>query len=110
MSTLAEQYWPIGTQSRSSALTRVAWPDPVADEFRRGKTRSDFSETFDELQALQDEYGLDEIGSMRLTPDTLAVAHHFLDALPRNVEAPEVALDTDGEIAFDWTAPGGKVV
>ncbi|MBO1854506.1 hypothetical protein J4G52_13255 [Burkholderia cenocepacia] len=37
-----------------------------------------------------------------VSESTLSKAYHFAIALPSYVEQPELSVDTDGEIAFDW--------
>jgi len=41
--------------------------------------------------------------------NTIKVAWAFAKRLPRSLPAPEIAVDPDGEIAFDWFGPTGKM-
>lgn len=41
--------------------------------------------------------------------ETAAAALRFASLLPRMVPIPEVSFDPDGEVAFDWSAPSGKM-
>jgi hypothetical protein len=38
------------------------------------------------------------------------LAQRFLLALPAYLPAPELALDSDGEISFDWMGSGGRLL
>src|SRR6516225_6591189 len=46
-----------------------------------------------------DGYGADAVQS-----NALITAYAFIDAFPSNLPTPEVAIDPDGEISFDWFA------
>ena len=39
---------------------------------------------------------------------TLLLAQRFLAALPSELAAPELAVDPDGEISFDWFGRSGR--
>ena len=52
---------------------------------------------FNDLQSLAHELGPDAN-----CDEVIALAQRFLLALPGSLPAPEVALDDDGEITFDW--------
>ncbi|KLD62498.1 hypothetical protein [Dyella japonica] len=60
----------------------------------------------DELDALQDEVrsGITD----NVEQETVGVGRLFLLALPNWVPTPEVAVDPDGEISFDWFGKRGK--
>lgn len=44
----------------------------------------------------------DAIGSARVEPSTYAYASQFLQTLPASLPIPDVSVDTDGEILFEW--------
>jgi len=52
------------------------------------------------LEAQTDDW--DHAGSRRSEPSTLDYADQFLQLLPSNVLLPEVCVDTDGEVLFEW--------
>ena len=44
----------------------------------------------------------DHAGSSRSELSTLDYADQFLQLLPSNIPLPEVSIDTDGEVLFEW--------
>jgi len=60
---------------------------------------------FNDLSSLAAENGLE----VQQTP-VLVLAQRFLLALPGGVSAPELSLEDDGEVCFDWQGPGGKLM
>jgi hypothetical protein len=60
---------------------------------------------FNDLQALAKEHGLD----VKETP-ALLLAQQFLLALPSSTPAPELAIDGDGDIVFDWAGSGERML
>jgi hypothetical protein len=46
--------------------------------------------------------GWDGYGADAVHPSAVLNAYAFIDAFPSNVPMPEVAVDPDGEISFDW--------
>lgn len=63
------------------------------------------SRVYDELQALAHSYGAVEF------PESVKrVAMAFLESLPTDVPAPELGLDNDGEVTFDWTGTNGRMM
>ena len=44
----------------------------------------------------------DDAGSRRVEPSTCAYADQFLWLLPSTASLPEITVDTDGEIFFEW--------
>lgn len=60
-----------------------------------------------DLFTLQQEARV-EPDSPELTAETLEIGKRFLLAWPKALPMPELALDTDGEVVFDWTAPHGR--
>jgi len=45
----------------------------------------------------------DAEGAAALSPASFLTARRFLDALPASLRNPEVSLDPDGEMVFEWT-------
>ena len=60
---------------------------------------------FNDLQALAKESGTE----VKDTP-VLMVAQRFLLALPSSTPAPELAIDADGDVVFDWAGSGGRML
>ena len=46
----------------------------------------------------------------RFDEATLAVANSFLTAFPKHMSMPELALDDDGEVLFDWSPGVGRML
>jgi hypothetical protein len=44
----------------------------------------------------------DGMGSARVVPSTHAYANQFLQILPDGLPVPDISVDTDGEILFEW--------
>lgn len=84
---------------RVSHLTRVAFGD-----LKAGRTART-SYVFNDLCALANEHGL-HAGKELL----VALAQRFLLALPTYLPAPELSLDDDGEISFDWRGRGERIL
>jgi len=70
---------------------------------RAGSARS---LAFSELFALDPSDRTDRNGDAESVP--LVLARRFLTALPLDIPTPEVGLDPDGEISFDWFGPAGQ--
>jgi hypothetical protein len=60
---------------------------------------------FNDLQSLAQESGVSA-----LEDTTFALAQRFLLMLPGNLPSPELALDEDGEVAFDWRGEGERIL
>ena len=67
--------------------------------YRINEKLSATSPVTDELFTLA--YENEEVSSAALSK-----AYHFCIALPADIEQPELSVDPDGEIAFDWAATG----
>ncbi|KVS57674.1 hypothetical protein WK39_18185 [Burkholderia cepacia] len=63
------------------------------------------SYVFNDLYALAQEQAIE----MQDSP-ALVLAQRFLFALPSNVPPPELAMDDDGDVSFDWRGPQGKML
>lgn len=58
-----------------------------------------------EIEGLADESD----GGKRADPETVRAALWFAHCLPRFAPLPEVSVDPDGEISFDWLTPNGDM-
>jgi hypothetical protein len=66
---------------------------------------------FDELALLSMEAAEDNWdgqGSKRLDHDTYQAAKRFVQALPLEIPPPEVIVDADGEVNFEWYGKQGQ--
>lgn len=63
------------------------------------------SYVFNDLYALAQEQVTEMQDSV-----VLVLAQRFLFALPSNVPSPELAIDNDGDVSFDWRGPRGKML
>ena len=52
------------------------------------------------IEAQKDDW--DAMGSARVEPSTYAYASQFLQILPGSPFVPDISVDTDGEILFEW--------
>lgn len=69
------------------------------------KTRAGAASVFNDLQTLARENQTDVVED-----DRFRLAQRFLLALPSSVPSPELDLDSDGEITFDWKGKGGRLL
>lgn len=53
--------------------------------------------------------GLSDSGSVLADSETIQAAIRFAYCLPRFAPIPEVSVDPDGEISFDWLSPNGEM-
>jgi hypothetical protein len=60
------------------------------------------------INLFEQDRPLDE--GVRVDPRTFAHARDLLESLPHGFAVPEVAVDPDGEIAFDWISPDRTMV
>jgi hypothetical protein len=74
-----------------------------------GKQKGD---ALDELYAAFSEScapGWDGYDASSASYDSYLRAKRFIEALPANFPAPEVAVDPDGEVSLEWYCPTGRV-
>ena len=88
--------------SAGPVAIRVAQLTVAALEGLKG-TPASSSLVFDDLQALAAEHGIDA-----RTNETFRLAQLFLLALPSHLEAPNLNLDGDEEVLFDWRGSSGE--
>lgn len=76
-------------------------------EFTEAKqsVSASMSRVYDELQGLAHGYG-----AMEFPTSVKRVAMAFLEALPTDLPAPDLGLDNDGEVTFDWTGTHGRMM
>jgi hypothetical protein len=98
-------------------LVRLSSPSagPVAQELRQvvvdaiGTLKTGVgaraSMVFNDLNALAKESAIDVKESA-----TMLLAQQFLLAMPSSMPAPELALDSDGDVVFDWVGSGGRML
>jgi hypothetical protein len=53
--------------------------------------------------------GWDGYDASSASYDSYLRAKRFIEALPANFPAPEVAVDPDGEVSLEWYCPTGRV-
>lgn len=90
-----------GASAEATTVQRLA-----AVVWHRIKERSDQTRTFNDLEALKHE--LETEGSTRPAVTPFELAHRFLLALPSTLPVPELSVDPDGELAFDWFGRDGR--
>jgi hypothetical protein len=64
----------------------------------------------EELRMIADHSNWDNLGSAPFDDDTYQIARRFLWALPSSLAAPELTVDRDGEINFDWFGLRGQIL
>jgi hypothetical protein len=70
------------------------------------RARSDRQLAFSELSAM--DYDGSDSDAVAVEVATLILAERFLTVLPLDIPSPEVGVDPDGEISFDWFGPEGQ--
>ena len=63
---------------------------------------------FNSLFAFNDRFERKSLDEPLVDSATLLLAQRFLAALPSELAAPELAVDPDGEISFDWFGRSGR--
>ena len=76
----------------------------AVDELKAGGAARS-SGVFNDLYTLAQENGLEVQQS-----EVLLLAQRFLLALPGSVPSPELSMDEDGEVSFDWSGPSGQML
>lgn len=78
----------------------------AASDFSRsiavGEPKRAAVETLDAVYAAAQVDNWDEMGSAAVEPSTYLYAREFLSLLPSTAPMPEVSVDRDGEISFEW--------
>ncbi len=107
MSTLNSTYLPLssglfsyGGGPEAKTLTRLtaAAFEPLVNQTRAQAAIND-------LYSLRAEADEGVSGTTTMSAETLAIGKRFLLAWPKSLPTPELLLDDDGEVVFDWAAP-----
>ena len=70
------------------------------------RARSDRALAFSELFAMDQQEA--DASNVSVDSATLVLAKRFLTVLPLDIPTPEIGVDPDGEISFDWFGPAGQ--
>ncbi len=114
MSTLAIDYFPVSTRVHGSGSSSEARQieQRVRQPLEQLKRALSFSEyAFNELEDLLNKANRenwDNLGSQPLSHATYIKAKAFLLAFPSQLSVPELTVDRDGEVNFDWFGNFGK--
>lgn len=116
MSSLAIDYFPISTSTQQAlrggnsteAQKLYSEMNEVFASIKPSEQRWVFNE-LEELSINACHPNWDNLGSAALDADTYQIAKRFILALPSSIPAPELTVDRDGEVNFDWFGPGGQI-
>lgn len=114
MSTLAARYLPVTARafhSGSSSEARTIEQIIIGAIRSLKETPSRQRTAFDELEDVRLEanrFNWDNLGSAPLDNPTYQIAKRFLWVFPADLPPPEIAVDRDGEVNFDWFGKAGK--
>lgn len=116
MSTLSMDYYPINASTQQAewegssveAKKLFAEIQGIFVDIKPSSQRWVFNE-LEELSINAAHYNWDSLGSAPLDADTYQVAKKFISALPTSLPAPELTVDRDGEVNFDWFGSGGQI-
>ena len=113
MSSLALEYYPIstrisGTGSSTEAKAVGEKLKRVVRELKSSSQKKVFNE-LEELSVDASSKNWDGLGSLPLDGATYQVAKRFILALPTVLPMPELTVDRDGEINFDWFGSSGQI-
>lgn len=112
MSRLATQSAPVANSSPSSGTVQAAnrVEKGVGKSFVSLKQqRAAFIECFDKIEELWEDSTAGRTEA-RLSDTSYELGKAFLAAIPSFYVAPEVSLDVDGELVFDWYGNYGELV
>lgn len=116
MSALSAEYYPISTSSTQSSAGISAEAELLASTINNifvDMKPSEQKWLFNELQELSisaDRENWDNLGSSPLDHETYQIAKRFILSLPSSVPPPELTVDRDGEVAFDWIGKKGQLM
>ena len=116
MSSLAMNYYPISTSSQQAegggnSVDAKKIYSTLINVFVQIKPSAQqwvFNE-LEELSQVATCQNWDNLGSVPLDADTYQIAKRFILALPSSIPAPELTVDRDGEVNFDWFGSGEKI-
>jgi hypothetical protein len=95
----------LSTPAAGSPAKKVAHITLTALADLKSGVHAGSSLVFNDLQILAKECNTDESDN-----PVFSLAQRFLLAMPAYTPAPELALDSDGEVSFDWKGPSGKLL
>jgi len=115
MSSLAMDYYPISTSSQQTwggnseeAQKLHSEMNDVFISIKPSEQQWVFNE-LEELSFTASRHNWDNLGSAPLDADTYQIAKRFILALPSSLPAPELTVDRDGEVNFDWFGSSGQI-
>ena len=86
-------------RSRASYPEAVKAHQRIQELARSAKSAGYWAARRDLVELFHESPGMEED---TMAPATLARAQHLLDTIPSGFPVPDIALDPDGEVAFDW--------
>jgi hypothetical protein len=91
----------VNTGSSPESRTLEKWVTEVCHHFRR---RAERDKAFNELARVVEQMGedWDGYGGVKAAPGVSPLACRFLNTLPSSLPTPEVGVDPDGDISFEW--------
>lgn len=116
MSSLAIDYFPISTSTQqvqgggnsAEAQKLFLKMNDLFINIKPSEQKWAFTE-LEELSVNASRPNWDNLGSAPLDADTYQIAKRFILALPSSIPAPELTVDRDGEVNFDWFGSGGQI-
>lgn len=116
MSSPAIAYYPISTSTQQTqwggnsaeAQKLFSKMNEVLIRIKPSEQQWVFNE-LEELRISASHLNWDNLGSSPLDSGTYQIAKRFILALPSSLPAPELTVDRDGEINFDWFGSEGQI-
>lgn len=116
MSCLAMNYYPISTSSQqilrggdsAEAQKLYSKMNEILCDIKPTEQRWLFNE-LEKLSDIASRQNWDNLGSAPLDDETYQIAKRFILALPSTLPAPELTVDRDGEVTFDWFGSSGQI-
>lgn len=116
MSTLAMNYYPISTSTQQTCWNgRGVEAEGIYNKLNeilvdiKPSTQLWVFNELEELRITASHKNWDNLGSAPLDSDTYQIAKRFILALPSSLPAPELTVDRDGEVTFDWFTSKGQI-
>jgi hypothetical protein len=75
-----------------------------------GVRRQEIVRALETASAVAQEPSWDGYGAQPLQPATIAHAFQFLSQLPASFPTPQVAIDSDGDVAIEWDIAPRRVI
>lgn len=95
------------SRSRVSYEQSVEADREIVQLTRRAKSRGYWTARLDLIDLFEDSESMTEDNML---PATFARARRLLDTIPSGFPVPDIGLDPDGEVAFDWIRPDRTMV